>query len=165
MMKCKKELGLGCVIALCLYALNFVIGASIAQYNQQLPLVSPNVIQMNWHTIFLHNLVGMVFCFAGSITLGIASIFSIICQGFYHGIIISASSLSFTEKLFRLLPHGVFELPAIILATGTGLVPVLSRLRKKAFAWKELLTIAGACVLLIFIASLIEGAVCQRVLA
>jgi uncharacterized membrane protein SpoIIM required for sporulation len=165
MMKSKKELDLGCVIALCLYALNFVFGAAIVRYNQQLPLVSPNVIPVSWHAIFLHNLVGMVFCFAGSITLGIASVLSIIYQGFYHGIIISASSLSLSEKLFRLLPHGVFEFPAIILATGTGLVPVLSRFRKKVFAWKELFIITGVCVSLILIASLIEGAVCQHVLA
>lgn len=72
--------------------------------------------------IFLNNLqssfIGMVF----GVVLGIFSIFATISNGYLLGFVAAISVKSEgILVLWRLLPHGIFEIPAIFISLGLGL--------------------------------------------
>ncbi len=62
--------------------------------------------------------IGMIF----GITLGIFPIFTTIINGYLLGFVGEMSvGLEGFQSLLKLLPHGIFELPAVIIALGLGL--------------------------------------------
>lgn len=72
--------------------------------------------------IFFNNLKSTFFSILLGIILGIVPIVSAISNGYLLGF---ASSLSVSQEgifsLWRLLPHGIFELPAVFISLGLGL--------------------------------------------
>lgn len=72
--------------------------------------------------IFLNNLQSSFFGMIFGIVLGIFSVITSVLNGYLLGFV---SSIAVSEGgilvLWRLFPHGIFELPALFLSTGLGL--------------------------------------------
>lgn len=90
--------------------------------------------------IFENNLktsfIGMIF----GIFFGILPVFYIVINGYVLGYVMARTSDAFgMGVLFRLLPHGIFELPAVVISLALGLRLGLFAFRKKrAGFWDEL---------------------------
>ena len=95
---------------------------------------------------------------------GIFSIFNAILNGFVLGF---AAKLSVLENgaisLFRLFPHGIFELPAVFISLGMGLklgTFILEKNKWKSFVeflWKTVRVYIFIVLPLLLIAAIIEG--------
>jgi len=72
--------------------------------------------------IFLNNLKSSFFGMIFGVVLGLFPVLALIANGYILGFV---SSLSIAEEgifsLWRILPHGIFELPAIFISFGLGL--------------------------------------------
>jgi stage II sporulation protein M len=72
--------------------------------------------------IFFNNLKGSFFGMIFGIFFGVFSVISLIANGYLLGFV---SSITVAENgffvLWRLIPHGVFELPALFISLGLGL--------------------------------------------
>ena len=72
--------------------------------------------------IFFNNLQSSFFGMVFGIVLGIFSIITVIINGYLLGFVsarvVSAEGIT---SLWRLLPHGIFELPAVLISMGLGL--------------------------------------------
>lgn len=95
---------------------------------------------------------------------GIFSVFNAILNGFVLGV---AANMSVFENgilsLWRILPHGVFELPAVFISLGLGLklgTFVLEKKKLKSFMdflWKSIRVYIFVILPLLLIAAIIEG--------
>lgn len=105
---------------------------------------------------FLSMLLGSLF--------GIFSVFNAILNGFVLGV---AANMSVYENgflsLLRLLPHGVFELPAVFISLGMGLklgTFILEKEKLKSFVdflWETIRVYIFIVLPLLLIAAIIEG--------
>lgn len=95
----------------------------LMDYFKELVLSTENFgfLEMLWF-LFKNNIWASFFAFAGGIFLGIVPIFNSIANGFVLGFAsrVSVSSAGILS-LWRLLPHGIFELPALFISLGIGL--------------------------------------------
>ncbi|SFX37483.1 stage II sporulation protein M [Thermoactinomyces sp. DSM 45891] len=128
--------------------------------------------------IFINNLTACLMLIGMGVLLGIPTISSLITNGLLVGYVITVSSqetgISGWSLFFtKIVPHGIFELPAIFLAAALGLrigISVFSSvvsLFKSAnrtqtqVEWKEigqrLPLLLGLIVLLLLIAASVEG--------
>ena len=113
--------------------------------------------------IFFNNLKSSFFGMAFGLVFGIFSIIMTLANGYLLGFV--ASRVVSTEGisvLWRLFPHGIFELPAILISTGLGLKLGTFIFRKKKleslneFAQKSFKTFFFVVFPLLVIAALIE---------
>ena len=114
--------------------------------------------------IFLNNLqssfVGMVFGFV----FGIVPILALIANGFVVGFVsaMAVKSAGFGTLLY-LLPHGIFELPAIFISLGLGIkfgtfIFRKNQLKKfRNFLWESLRVFIFVVLPLLIVAGIIEG--------
>ena len=82
------------------------------------PMISP-------HNIFINNVkVIMLLSFGGALTLGGLTILNMVFNGIILGLMAHAylSLEKFGTFLLLILPHGIFEIPALIIAGTTGLI-------------------------------------------
>jgi uncharacterized membrane protein SpoIIM required for sporulation len=121
--------------------------------------------------LFTHN-IGVTFtAFALGITLGLGTAFLM----FYTGVMLGALGAVFCEAdqlmayATGILPHGVLEIPAVILGGAAGFVLAegiirarpWSRLDELARAGKEALWLVGGCVPLLVVAGVLEAGVAR----
>jgi uncharacterized membrane protein SpoIIM required for sporulation len=122
--------------------------------------------------LMTHNTKVSIFCMALGITWGVGTLILL----FYNGVILGAIFFDYiqagqTEFLLGwLLPHGVIEIPAILIAGQAGLLlagtlinrqsglPFGLRLREKAF---ELTTLIGGVAVLLVWAGVVEAFISQ----
>lgn len=114
--------------------------------------------------LFNNNIIASFFGMIFGAFFGIFSIFNAILNGFILGF---AASMSVTENglwsLWRILPHGIFELPALFLSLGMGLRLGLFIFEKKTIKGiskifkKSLKTFIVIIVPLLLLAAIIEG--------
>ena len=72
--------------------------------------------------IFLNNIKSSFFSMALGIFLGIFSFLILIVNGYVLGFVASKSvAVEGILVLWRLLPHGIFEIPAVMISAGLGL--------------------------------------------
>lgn len=72
--------------------------------------------------IFQNNLTSAFFALFGGLFLGLVPLFNALLNGAVLGYVIAhAAPLAGWGVLWRLLPHGIFELPAIFIAMGLGI--------------------------------------------
>ena len=98
------------------------------------------------------------------VLLGIFPIIAAIANGYLLGFVasISVGNVGFLV-LWRLLPHGIFELPAIFISLGLGLKfgTFIFQKRKlesfKEFFWSSLRVFLLIVIPLLVIAGIIEG--------
>ena len=110
----------------------------------------------NIQATFLSMLLGSFF--------GIFSIFNALLNGFVLGV---AANMSVFENgglsLLRILPHGIFELPAVFISLGMGVKLGTFVLQKeklksfKDFLWKSLRVYIFIILPLLIIAAIVEG--------
>lgn len=118
--------------------------------------------------IFLNNTLKALLVTVGGIALGILPVIFIFANGAAVGFVLYSSmeSRGVLTTLLAILPHGIFELPAILLATSMGLLLGRSSI-KKLFGSSEA-AIASELALamkffvrivvpLLFIAALVEA--------
>lgn len=120
--------------------------------------------------IFRNNLRALLFIMFGGIALGIISLSGIIFNGFLVGIVLALNfyngqSLAFF--LAAILPHGIFELPAVLVGSAFGLKTGLNIIfpgnesRKEMFKKNLYQNVLALTVLvpILFIAAAIETVV------
>lgn len=114
--------------------------------------------------IFFNNLqssfLGMLF----GIVLGIFSVVTVVVNGYLLGFV--ASRVTQSEGIFvlwRLLPHGIFELPALFISLGLGLKLGTFIFKKnkikslKKYFWNSLKVFLFVVLPLLIVAAFIEG--------
>ena len=87
-------------------------------------------------TILLHNVVASIFVLISGVLMGIIPTFAIGANGFVLGVVYrqTAEVAGYSNAALKVLPHGVFELPALLIAASYGLwlgVMVVRRMRGK----------------------------------
>jgi uncharacterized membrane protein SpoIIM required for sporulation len=121
-----------------------------------------------------HNLLVSLFVLCGCVTFGLTAIVGLITTGVTMGSAIAAglnNGLPITAVLTSLAPHGVFEIPALVIAGGVGLIGLRSfvavyhdrpaiQIDRRVLATTTLLV-----VVLIVIAGLVEAHVTPDLVA
>ncbi|MBI4116845.1 stage II sporulation protein M [Candidatus Pacearchaeota archaeon] len=114
--------------------------------------------------IFFNNLQSSFMGMAFGIFLGIFPLAVGIINGYILGFVASASvNSSGIFVLWRILPHGIFELPAVFISLGMGLKMGTFIFQKKKFDflrenfWKSLKAFFLIVVPLLAVAAIIEG--------
>jgi len=87
-------------------------------------------------TILLHNVVATIFLLISGVIVGIIPTFAIGTNGFVLGVVYrqTAEAMGYSKAALKVLPHGVFELPALLIAASYGLwlgVMAIRRMRVK----------------------------------
>jgi uncharacterized membrane protein SpoIIM required for sporulation len=121
--------------------------------------------------LFTHNLQVSLIAFALGITFGVGTVWLM----FSNGVLLGALGAVFAEagqlRTFAtgVLPHGVLEIPAILIAGGAGLLLAQGMLRARpwprreemARAGKEALLLVSGCVPLLLVAAVLEAYVAR----
>jgi len=114
--------------------------------------------------IFFNNLKSSFFGMVFGIALGIFPLFSSIINGYILGFVASMTvEGEGLSVLWRLLPHGIFELPAVFISLGLGLklgtfVFYEKKLETfKEFFWSSLKVFLFIVIPLLILAGIIEG--------
>ena len=87
-------------------------------------------------TLLLHNVMATIIVLISGVIVGIIPTFAIGANGFVLGVVYrqSAEVMDYSKAALKVLPHGVFELPALLIAASYGLwlgVTVVRRMRGK----------------------------------
>jgi len=87
-------------------------------------------------TLLLHNAMATIFVLISGVLVGIIPTFAIGSNGFVLGVVYrqTAEVVGYSNAALKVLPHGVFELPALLIAASYGLwlgVMVVRRMRGK----------------------------------
>lgn len=116
--------------------------------------------------IFINNLKSGFFAMIFGIFLGIVPLIVNVMNGYVLGFVASKTvALEGILVLWRLLPHGIFEIPAIMISVGLGLRLGLFLFVSKNKTWKEFKkwgvdsfrTFVFIVIPLLVIAGIIEG--------
>ena len=87
-------------------------------------------------TILLHNVMATIFVLISGVLVGIIPTFVIGANGFVLGVVYrqTAEMVGYSQAALKVLLHGVFELPALLIAASYGLwlgMMVVRRMRGK----------------------------------
>jgi len=131
--------------------------------------------KLEFNKIFINNLRLLVLLFLGSITFGLSTFLNLAFNGLIFGL-----NLKYFLEMYRnpilvgliVLPHGIFEIPAIIIAGAAGfkipyeIVRYLAGKKEQILTKediKEYLTLALISIVLIVIAAWIEANVTLKI--
>lgn len=86
--------------------------------------------------LLVHNVMGSILILLSGVLFGIFPVLSIGSNGFFLGVLYghAAESGSYGKAVLKVLPHGIFEIPALLIVASYGLwlgVVVLRRMRGK----------------------------------
>lgn len=107
---------------------------------------------------FIQNIKVSLLLISGILIFGSSTILVLIINGFWLGSVLGSQylgGLGIKELFFSIAPHGVFEIPALILAGYIGLTGSKFYFQKNN--WKKLSVVSCIIVILLMIAALIEG--------
>ena len=114
--------------------------------------------------IFLKNLKSSFFGMIFGVFLGIFPIFLLIVNGFLLGFVASLSvSSEGILSLWKVFPHGIFELPAVFISLGLGIrlgAFIFEKNKRKLFKYhflNSLRVFLFIVIPLLFIAAVLEG--------
>jgi stage II sporulation protein M len=134
-------------IFLCFFGLAFIIYPSptilemIKKMVEELLAKTANFgfLEMFWF-IFLNNLQASFFSMAFGVFFGIFPLLVLIFNGYFSGFVsYLATRSSGWGSLFSLVPHGIFELPAIFISTALGFRAGFFVFRKEKVSFLEIL--------------------------
>lgn len=128
--------------------------------------------------IFWNNLRAVVFMLVLGSLFGIFTMIMLLINGMMIGVVFSLAGGQMTVSLFDmivfgLLPHGIFELLAIFIASGFGiklgkvlLLPHAGKTRWESYGavWREIVQISWVLLLLLVVAAAVEGLVTPQLL-
>lgn len=114
---------------------------------------------------FNHNIVSLLYFLSGLFTFGLGSIYSLAVNGVMLGVSLEAMSnkASFLGSLVYIIPHGIFEIPAMIIAGAIGLYPwqliyqFIKGDKRIKIQWRLLAKLSCIMVGLLFIAGCVEA--------
>lgn len=119
--------------------------------------------------IFTNNLRAAVTMLLLGILACVPTIISLLVNGMMIGVMLpQAGDHLFGMLAFGILPHGIFELPAIFIASAFGmklgrvlLVPLADKTRWQSFrfVWREVLSVSWFLLALLLVAASVEGMV------
>jgi uncharacterized membrane protein SpoIIM required for sporulation len=119
-------LGLSTVIFAFLIVLGVAIGFKNASASP-LPVAPSSAgdfeaIELSAWKLFVHNSLVSVRAVGGFLTIGVGTVYVLAINGLTIGTVLGEATTAFGPVLTMalLLPHGVFEIPALLLATGLG---------------------------------------------
>lgn len=154
--------------AMVLFAVGIVLGAVLPVLSQpalqQFQEIAGGLLALSTGelmlAIFLRNLLAAGFAILAGIAFGLVPAAAAVTNGLIFGAIFALAP----TEVWRVLPHGIFELPAMFIAWGSGLwlglwfagPDRLARLRQRLAG--ALRIFLGGVVPLLVVASLIEGA-------
>lgn len=143
-------------LSVAVYALAFFVGwqASSPEFFELLDLR-----QVRLEELLANNFRVVLLLMAGMLSLGLLTFWGLAVQGFTHGAILADSALPLHSKLLHLWPHGLLELPALILAAAFGFYPWLSLLMREPVRAEVLLYLALVSIFLLLVAGLLEKGV------
>ena len=114
--------------------------------------------------IFLNNIQGSFFGMIFGILLGIFPLISVVANGYLLGFVAAESVQSHGILiLWRLVPHGILEIPALFISLGLGLrlgVFIFQKNKLKSlqkYVWESLRVFLFVIIPLLIIAAIIEG--------
>lgn len=114
--------------------------------------------------IFQNNLQSAIMSLAGGLILGIFPVLSSVLNGVMIGYVMKrVAVIDGLHEFWRILPHGIFELPAIFISFALGLklgMFLFSKNRMKTLRERTLYSIMlflGIILPLLFVAAIIEG--------
>ncbi|MCO6330798.1 stage II sporulation protein M [Staphylococcus epidermidis] len=99
-----------------LFAISIIVGFNIKINSKQSSNINPN----SALDIIINNLQANMNLASGFLTLGIGTIIFIFLNGSIIGSSIKESNLSNIDIFFSLAPHGILEIPAMILSSMIG---------------------------------------------
>jgi len=123
-------------------------------------------------TVILNNLNSIGFVVLGSFIFGMPTFTKLFFNGYVIGVIIAVFSHNLSVVLLFLLPHGIFEIPAIIIAGAAGfkipyeIVRYLMGKKEQPLTKediKEYLILALISIILIVIAAFVEAYITPRI--
>jgi len=91
---------------------------------------------MLFFTLFLHNLTASILILVSGVLVGIIPILSMASNGFFLGVLYrqAVEMAGYQKAALKVLPHGIFEIPALLFAASYGLwlgVTAVRRMRGK----------------------------------
>ena len=130
-----------------------------------LPTVNFNFGQMSWY-LFSNNVNSNLFGLFGGIIFGIFSVFSGIVNGFVLGFVLKVSIVNEgILSIWKIFPHGIFEIPALFISLGLGLRLGLSVFKKREKGSQgELIKKSFYTYILLVVPLLIIAAIIEAVL-
>lgn len=158
-----KAMKLEICLAIIIYVLGIIVGLLMEVSKNEINFISNSASAFD---ILKNNLQACGILFTGIFLLGISTLISLLMNGVLLGSTLKASSfyLSTFELFSRGVPHGILELPGIILMGAVGfqtLRIIIDLIKgKKLLIKKELyktLTLSILSIFCVFIAALIEG--------
>lgn len=83
-------------------------------------------------TILLHNVMASILVLISGVLVGIIPTFAIGANGFVLGVVYrqTAEMMGYSKAALKVLPHGVFEIPALLIAASYGLWLGMTVVRK-----------------------------------
>lgn len=149
------------------------------EINKQIE-ASDNPTQTSIVLIFLNNVRAVLIMMYSGIILAIFPVFSMLFNGILVGFVIrvqeSVGGASLSELIFKgLLPHGIFELPAIFIAAAFGIRFGVNAVLRIFPSWRDRtqkvgevakagLPLAGFLIILLLVASIVESTVTRWLL-
>ncbi|MED0774099.1 stage II sporulation protein M [Bacillus siamensis] len=117
-----KEFKLLILICSIVLLVSFCIGLFTSGQAQ----VDKSLLRLGYISILKNNLLAALNLSSGLFTFGLSSLISLIINGLVIGNAVKSSSyfLHWYEIILRILPHGIFEIPGIIIASTVGLSPI-----------------------------------------
>ncbi len=128
-----------------IFAAAFLAGALAPSFTRQQMTDAFQVVADNYRglaggklffTLLLHNVMATIIVLISGVLVGIIPTFAIGANGFVLGVVYrqTAEVAGYWKAALKVLPHGVFELPALLIAASYGLwlgVTVVRRMRGK----------------------------------
>ncbi|TVX93849.1 stage II sporulation protein M [Paenibacillus agilis] len=120
-----------------------LLGISLGNYVDIDPKTYYNPQYPEWYTLAFNNIVTGLIIAASGILLSIPTIMFLLFNGIMIGFVsVLASSFSSVETILAgLLPHGILEIPALLIAGAIGLKPLVWAARfiklKQRVNWKQ----------------------------
>ena len=160
------------IIYLTSFLFGYLIGKSEEVLFPQNGIFLSRLSTVSFSYIAKNNLIVIMRLVLGSFLLGIPTLTSIIISGINTGYTIAQSNLPIDIVLTLTLPHGIFEIPAIIIAGAAGfkipyeIVRYLAGKKEQPLTKediKEYLTLALISIILIIIAAFVEAYVTPRI--
>jgi|GEM_PF-4152234 len=145
------------ILATAVYGASFVAGVRL---ESRLPAIGgpqADLAALTFGRLWLHNVLSLAPLWAGMVSFGGVTLLWLVFQGLAHGSVVAGSGLPLAAALLRLLPHGLFEIAAILLAGAAGLSPGVALLHDEVAApWRGLRWLP-LWLALLAVAALLEG--------
>jgi len=179
--RCFKHSKILFVISIAIFLTGFLMGSAIIYFIDLLTLLECggalsesslnqfSDFEITSQYIIKHNGIEVLVLISGSFFLGLTTLSNLFINGIAIGTVIMASILkgvSLTTLLLLILPHGVFELPALFIAGAAGFKMPYELIRylrnKKDYILnreeiKDFLILSSVAMVLIVIAGIIEA--------